>query len=317
MDWVSTITGEGPGGAPGVIRRKARGRSITATVSTFGGSTNSPSAILKVPLTDTACAERQYEAAVMTRLAREASRAGARVSTACRVEMEGGASMFRLAPLAGVPAASLLAGDARRLPEVLIEIVEWLARWNVATRQDAVADAVRLEREVLRPASLLSPLLDGGRRYLAWLKRRCDALQGASLPFVSTHQDLTMVNILVDSREPFGVLDWESARDDGLPLTDFLYAAADALAATNRYRDRSRWLIESFDPRTAYGAHVEQLTHRLATALGLSGDVVMLMRHACVLQHAGNEWRKGAAPGAFTALAQWLASSTERAEIAS
>ena len=60
---------------------------------------------------------------------------------------------------------------------------------------------------------------------------------GEPLPTVAAHGDLTMSNVLLGEGAP-GVVDWEASTATGVPLRDLLYAAVDATAAADGYRDR-------------------------------------------------------------------------------
>jgi thiamine kinase-like enzyme len=48
-------------------------------------------------------------------------------------------------------------------------------------------------------------------------------LEGGRVVITAAHNDLTMANVLT-SREGIGILDWEAAVADGLPMTDLWYA---------------------------------------------------------------------------------------------
>ena len=53
------------------------------------------------------------------------------------------------------------------------------------------------------------------------------------MAITAAHNDLTMANVLT-SREGIGILDWEAAVADGLPMTDLWYALADAVSRAGR-----------------------------------------------------------------------------------
>src|SRR5207302_1122894 len=97
----------------------------------------------------------------------------------------------------------------------------------------------------------------------------------------------TMANVLLGRRGGIGIVDWDTVRADGLPLVDFLYAAVDAHAAADRYRDPAA----SFDACVA-SPEVEAHRARLAAALGLEPAVAELCFDACWLGHAANESKR-------------------------
>ena len=111
------------------------------------------------------------------------------------------------------------------------------------------------------------------------------------MPLVATHNDLTMVNVFVERSGSLGVVDWESAREQGLPLVDFYYAAADAAAAANRYADRLAAFREQFGDEAGSMSTARELERRLVGALGLRPEVVQLAFHVCWIQHAAAEQR--------------------------
>jgi aminoglycoside phosphotransferase (APT) family kinase protein len=219
-----------------------------------------------------------------------------------------GLTALRLEVIAGQPAANLLSRRPARLLDVLEQLADWLQRWGVRTRRPARADSQRLAVTILAPASALAPTFDIGGRYLTWLHERCEAVLGDSLPLVAVHNDLSMVNVLLDGSRTPGIVDWERASSSGLPLTDYFYAAADALAATRAYRHRPEALQISFDPSTDYGRVVDKLARRLAEAFGLSVAVTELLRHATLLHHAANEQARSRTESRpFGEAVQWLA----------
>jgi aminoglycoside phosphotransferase (APT) family kinase protein len=193
---------------------------------------------------------------------------------------------------------------------LLTRLERWLAAWAQMTCRSLPADRARLEREILTPAARLAPLLARGESYVSWLRNQCEALLGTPLPGVATHGDLSMSNVLIANAAPLGIIDWDEAREDGLPLMDFFYASADAVAAASRYRDRVRAFADCCDPETAAGAFVTAASRRLGGSLGLSAQATALLRHATALHHAGNEQvQDGAAGRPFLAMVQILADS--------
>ena len=122
---------------------------------------------------------------------------------------------------------------------MLARVAPWLERWNAATAVPGTVDEVLLERELLRPAAALAPLLPEGDRYEAWLRQRAERWDGSPIPLVAAHHDLTMTNVLLTPSGGIGVVDWASARERSLPLVDLAYAMADATAAATGYLDRA------------------------------------------------------------------------------
>jgi len=128
--------------------------------------------------------------------------------------------------------------------------------------------------------------------YHDFMRGLCASLAGRRIPVVAAHNDLTMENVVVNGAKPLGVVDWEVATEDGLPMADFFYAVADACAAARRYQDRAAAYRESFDVGTPYGRLVAGWSSRLSHTLGLSATTALLLRHVTALQHAANEQRQ-------------------------
>ena len=91
-----------------------------------------------------------------------------------------------------------------------------------------------------------------------------------------------------------------------LPLTDFFYAAADARAAADGFRDRVEAFARTFSADGTPAADIEALQARLVAALGLEPEIVQLCFHACWLRHAANELAQSGA-GPFVEIATRVA----------
>jgi aminoglycoside phosphotransferase (APT) family kinase protein len=268
-------------------------------------------AVVKFPLTRTAVLERQHEAVMRSRLRAAASRAGAVVPTGDY--RQHGRPALHLSVLAGEPAVHALRFTPNQLGTVVREVGEWLEQWHVLTARPARATAGRLAREILEPAGALAHRLADGAAYVTWLEQRCARIEGAPLPLVASHNDLTMSNLLLLSGHPrLGVLDWEAARDDGLPLLDLFYAAASARRSVRPRREGARSLIEAFDRGSPFGRSVADIAARTSERLELPPDIVELLAHACAVQHAVDEEHRGArASQPFMELVQWMARTRE------
>jgi hypothetical protein len=294
-----------------LVREKSRCGGVTAVVSSFPAAGERPACVVKVPLTDDACRQRAHEASMLTRLQAAASLAGATLPVPGMFRLTSGRCALGLSVIDGEPASAVLASRPERLSEIVAGIGGWLERWNLLTQRDAIADAARLSREILEPAAAIAQHISCGPQYLRWLEERCAAVEGQSLPAVATHNDLTVSNVLLTDATRLGVLDWEVAREDGLPLTDLFYAAADAHAATRHPRARAQSLIEAFDANSRAGRMVDRIAGRLTDALGINDDIAELLKHASALLHAANEEqakRSGSRP--FLELVDWLARTT-------
>jgi thiamine kinase-like enzyme len=193
-------------------------------------------------------------------------------------------------PIEGEPAATLLESGRLRPEDLLARIERWLDRWGRASLEQRIAEPEWLRDMVLRPLARL-PEVEEDWDYVSWLRDRCEALAGTTIPLVATHNDLTMSNILIRDDGSLGVLDWEAARV-GLPLCDLSYAAVDAVAALDHYADRVEAFRDCFEPRGRWRAPLDACESRLRDRLAVSAEVATFAFHAGWIQHAANEASK-------------------------
>jgi hypothetical protein len=251
------------------------------------------------------------EAALLESLGPGARAAGAAVPEVLLVESDERRAVLFETPAQGRLAAAMLGETPGLLPSLTRRLAEWLESWNLDTRSEQPLSAAWLQHEVGDPARALAPALADGARYLGWLESRCSALAGTTVPLVATHNDLTMVNVFVERSGSLGVVDWEDAREQGLPLVDFYYASADAAAAADRYADRAAAFTGLFGDAERAGT-TRMLEQRLVEALGLRRALVELAFHACWIQHAAAEQRSGldSMPRPFLEILRRVASAT-------
>src|SRR4051812_12023658 len=108
-------------------------------------------------------------------------------------------------------------------------VAEWLhvvASGTLAGTRALDAERERLTRDVLP----------------GWPSGTADLVAAtAAVPAVLVHNDVGTWNVVTDGRGGFGVIDWESAAEHGLPLWDLTYFLADALTLLDagRFADRT------------------------------------------------------------------------------
>jgi aminoglycoside phosphotransferase (APT) family kinase protein len=175
----------------------------------------------------------------------------------------------------------------------LIErLAGWLEAWNRATAAPGILDQKWIEVELLAPARRIAPLLGAGTVYLAWLRELASAHLGRSLPRVAAHNDLTMNNVLLAGDGLPGIIDWEAARADGIPLSDCFYLAVDALTAEGRAGDRAGAFSACFSEVSPESVAVMRRVKSIARAVQLPEAMMPICFHACWIQHAANELEK-------------------------
>jgi hypothetical protein len=207
--------------------------------------------------------------------------------------------------MTGALSGDLAAGILERRPSefraIALRIAKWLAGWNASTKAVSGEDA--LARTLAGYASALRPHLGDSTAYFAFLNDRIRA-GSAKIPQVATHGDLTMWNVVVGGAG-LGILDWEEARTDGIPLTDLFYALVDATAACESYRQRPAAFESCLSGarRDAIGPLVKQA----AEDLGMDRDATETCFHLCWLGHAANEVTRKGPGGAFLEIVRNLA----------
>jgi len=312
--WLGRLSGKPVARAR--VRAKWRGGRGGAVVTGLDPA-GAPVAIAKIALGGECAAKRAgREAERLSRLGPAARQAGALVPSAELAEFPGGWPILLLSPMAGRPAASLIAAKAQPPEAVIAGLVEWLVRWSAATRAPAPLDDEWIERRLIAPATMLGADLPDG--YVAWLRARANAAKGEAISSVATHGDLTMSNVLLAGGS-LRVVDWEAAEPEGLPLSDLLYAAVDATAAREGYRDRVAAFERCFPPGARTPGQLGQGLDRLRREADLSDAAAALCVHACWLQHAADERSKRGPEEArpFLAIVRRLAERVAQGETTS
>jgi hypothetical protein len=307
-DWLFELEGPPrPGGSALVTAsRSAGGGSI---VHRFAGSEAVPDAVAKIS------PRAGEEAQALLTIAPGAARAGARVPNVLSSGQLASVPLVLQSAVGGRSAALLIAqkpGIARDLQE---RIAAWLERWGRSSAQVRELTHADLERFVLSPAIELAPHTTGRGPYLEYMRALCSRVVGDRCPFVPSHGDLTVANIVVDDGPELGIVDWEEASEDSLPLMDFFYAAADALAARHGYGDRPGAFASCYAPDGGVQASfVAGLRRRLAERLGVVDAVQEICFHACWLHHAANEAARSTPAHArpFVTILQTIASDPGR-----
>jgi len=263
-----------------------------------------PNAVAKVSRS----APREVEA--LQRIAPPATRAGVRAPGVIFSGTLGAVPVVLQSALPGTIAARLLEQKRLRPAELHERLADWLTRWGTLSRREREMRTDELERLVLSPAARLVPDKPAYRQHLSVL---CGLAVGSRCPSVASHGDLTASNVLID-QTGLGVIDWEEALEESLPLTDFFYAAADAVAAVGGYMDRPGAFAACFAADGEHAGRVGELTHRLAKALDVSPVIQEICFHVCWLHHADNERRRSHADGArpFASILNALSAWPER-----
>ncbi len=199
----------------------------------------------------------------------------------------GGRALLIETPVQGHPAALAIDGSSRRAARALTTLAERLRAWEVGSAVRRPMSAADLDRDLLAPARRLAAELPGG--YVEGFAVRAAELVGSELPFVAAHRDLTAANVMLASGDRVGLIDWEEAIPETLPLGDLASAAVDFAAASDGYRDRLAAYRHCFEPGGRFTALTADLIAAEARALAIGPETVRVALEACWLNHADNE----------------------------
>ena len=301
----------GPKGGTPIVSATWRGPRGSVVVLAGSGRLY-PSAVAKLRWSEDESPVQRDELAALAHLGPSARHAGAQVPEPLYARELGGHRAVFQSALPGQSAAALLMSQPTRLYEIMELLVGWLETWNRTTRLDRAGTRAHLERELVEPAARLAPLIVEGPAYRAWLTQRCASLE-SSVPRVAAHNDLTMWNVLLHGKLGLGIVDWEEASEESLPLVDFVYAVTDAAMLAGSTTDRLMAFESCFAPWGAHHSMADRLMLRLRSTLGVSAELVDLCLHACFLRHALNEQHRSDPddPLPFLRIARWLASNRD------
>lgn len=310
FEWLHDLRDErAPRGRAGVVLESSwRPSGPRVTLHPFAARGGRP-VVAKVALDAPDEDEHTGEGSRLHRLADDARRAGAAVPVPLRTGHLHDSPVLLEDRIRGRVLAPMLARRPARLQAAFGVVCAWLRDWQHLTAEEARVSDEQLGRELLSHAALLAPALSGGEEYLAALTERCSRAEGKVIPLVSSHNDLTMWNVLIDRNDRIGIVDWEAAEEATLPLKDFFYAVGDAVAAIDRYADRPGAVRECFRPGGAHSLWVDRLQADVTRAVGATPEAVELGFQACWLGHAANEMRSvgPSDPTPFRDIVQWLA----------
>jgi hypothetical protein len=276
--------------------RRGRGSEDRLALIVFSADGDQPLRVVKIADSKL---ELQAEASVLDVLGESASAAGAEVPRVVASAEVDRRFVVAYTPLAGTSAAAVLSARPHAVSSVLDRVAAWLERWHLETHAWAEPVQPVLEQQVVAPLRVLEQHVPVA--YRDRLIARCNSLAGARLPVVAAHNDLTMFNVLIGPGGQLGIVDWESACAQALPLTDLAYAVVDGVAGAARYRDRVAAFDEVFGPTGRYRDRARRLTNSVAARLELAEDVSELAFHAAWLSHAANEVEESGSgsPGPF------------------
>jgi hypothetical protein len=217
-------------------------------------------------------------------------------------------SLF-LSFIPGQSASDLLGSAPGLFPSIMSGTVAWLERWHHATFKTGPLQMQKFEQDILAPLERFADSLHNMDQYRTQLIIHGRTIAGNPVPFVDTHNDLTMANILLDERGQLGLVDWETGCPDHWPFVDFYYAVTDAVRIVSNCSDWLEAFKACYLPEGSYFEQVSAWRKRLQDAVHCPPGFAELCFHACWLHHASNESQVSNAedPRPFFKVAQWLA----------
>jgi hypothetical protein len=306
--WLSQITSDLPGSYDVVVRPSWRGASGAGILQCVSRRRDGSSLVVKVAHSEHAVDAVRREYQNLERFGACAIRAGAQVASPITAARVNGLFVAVQTALEGVPAALVL----RRSPDRIVTVIDllggWLQRWYRSTALAQTLTEGHVARWLWEPLDHLRAEIDPLGTYQRWLEGLVSAISETCVPVVAAHSDLTMTNVLFERCRGLGIVDWEVAESEALPLTDFFYAVTDAIVATHGM-SRQDAFRAGFAGTGEYRRVTEQWLARLAAGLDLTGHAVELALHSCWLHHARNEATKRQAtePRPYLDLLRWLA----------
>lgn len=314
FQWL--FPGEQYRSSPGTAFIRTSWRESNGAIIAYGFSKrySVPSVIAKVIPAQNTTTHPNQEAHVLGNLGLEARRAGARVPEIIFNQQDDQRSTLLQSFIPGRSISDVLYLNPALFSPIMMQIVDWLQRWNQATVIRRTLMGAQLEQTLLVPLDRLAPFLQQAETYRTWLATRLQAVAQNPVPLVATHNDLTMANLLLNDRDQLGVVDWETGCLEGLPLVDFYYAVTDAVRIVAKCANWLDAIKACFQPQGLYTTDVAAWEEQLQLSTGLSPDFKELCFHACWLHHADNE-QKVSRPGEsrpFLEIVQWLVSHESR-----
>ena len=162
----------------------------------------------------------------------------------------------------------------------LATAVDWLTRLGVATRAPAPPAALR--DALTTNLDRCTKLYDLTSRERAFLAARIERVVDLGCPTVLMHGDPGTWNLLLTSDSRLGILDWEAAEPDGLPLWDLFHLLRSyaTLASSSWLPHRSlrlarRQLVDGSTLTASFAAAVAAYRE----ALGLRAEIVEPLYH--------------------------------------
>jgi Phosphotransferase enzyme family len=167
--------------------------------------------------------------------------------------------------------ALVAALDSSRPRSERLAVVERIAEWLVRLSEETAAPPAALEAERRRLAAEVVP------RWEAEGLPQDVVEELPPVPAVFQHGDVFGENVILDERGGFTIVDWESAREHGLPLWDLFYFLTRAIAMLDDLRaeaEREEHFVRLWRGELASSEVLFHWTRRAVAAGGIPPQAV-------------------------------------------
>jgi aminoglycoside phosphotransferase (APT) family kinase protein len=237
-----------------------------------------PDLVLKMTRDPAFNGRLENEVAMLRQLERVDLGPGVRVPRASTLRSVGGLAIAVESSVEGEPFAAHVSLEPD--DPALSSAVDWLTRLGIATRSPAPAAGLR--DALTMNLDRCTGLYDLTMRERAFLTARIERLVDHGCPTVLMHGDPGTWNLLLTPDSRLGILDWEAAEPDGLPLWDLFHLLRSyaTLASSSWLPHRSlrlarRQLVDGSTLTATFAASVAAYRD----ALGLSAEIVEPLYH--------------------------------------
>jgi aminoglycoside phosphotransferase len=261
--------------------KHATSNSVVAVVVARG--TSKPSLIVKIPRLGEPSAALAREAAILRRLERERPGGVPNIPRVIAFLDEPGRQLLIETALEG---PALDERVVRRHPHAWLErVLTWLEALPQSASRDVAGAHERLLQRPLQEFAARHTTVEVATLVAETLEL-VSPLRDSDMPLVVEHGDLRHPNLVRMARERVGVVDWELAEPDGLPLNDlfaFLAYVAVAMRKATTQQHQARAFSDAFVNEKDW---VQQAIRAYAQRLELDSSLVTPLFVACWARYA-------------------------------
>jgi len=169
--------------------------------------------------------------------------------------------------------------------------LDWLVEFHRSSRRPGTATADWHERLIAEPLRVLDRILPAAsaeRASLEATRRMAERLVDSAFPLVFEHGDFAPPNILVDAAGRIGVVDWELAEPEGLPLVDAVFFLTSAAFARHGAKSGSGYVTAFSEAFQGARAWAMPLLQRYCAAIELDAELIRPIIVVCWARYLAN-----------------------------